>query len=123
MKIFKTCTFLDVRDASGSNGAIGEAPFQAVQPARRLFILITCCGRVKVEDIPLSQNKVNNNGYPAVEMPEHVAPPPNTVQIARPGRPRRVRPPRAGVQLPSSRRGGYGGFENSAHARAVHAYT
>ena len=26
-----------------------------------------------------------------------------TVQIARPGRPRRVRPPRAGVQLPSSR--------------------
>ena len=42
MKTFETSTFLDVRDASGSNGAIGEAPFQAVQPARRLFYLIWC---------------------------------------------------------------------------------
>ena len=43
MKIFEKSTFLGVRDAFESIGAIGEAPFQAVQPARRLQPLNTRC--------------------------------------------------------------------------------
>ena len=50
--------------------------------------------------------RIRRRPYPVPKMPENTWPTgtaPNTVQIARPGRPRRVRPPRAGVQLPSSR--------------------
>ena len=42
MKIFDKPTFLGVRDASESIGAIGEAPFQAAEAVRRLLSLNTC---------------------------------------------------------------------------------
>ena len=42
MKFFDKSTFLGVRDASESIGAIGEAPFQAAEAVRRLLSLNTC---------------------------------------------------------------------------------